>query len=99
MKKGPERFLRVLFGTSVAAVVIFSGAFTLYATTDLRTATLPVQFSLQKGVSLRSAAQQMESAGVLRHPRVFVGMSRLLGEAGNIKSGTYQIGEAITPYR
>lgn len=98
MKKGPERFLRVLFGAAVAVILAFCGAFAIYATTDLPAASLPIQFSLPQGSSLRSAAQQMERAGVLRHPRVFVAMARLLGEEANIKSGTYQLTEATTPY-
>lgn len=98
MKKGIERYLRVLFGVSVAAVLIFCGAFFLYATTELKTGPLPIQFSLKEGGSLRGATQQMERAGVLRQPRVFEFMARLLGEAGNIKPGIYEIDQATTPY-
>ena len=96
--KGFERFLKALFGICVAAVLVFCGAFLLYATTVQPAGPLPSQFSLQQGGSLRSAAREMERAGVLQHPRVFVAMARLLGEAGNIKSGTYQVTEATTPY-
>jgi UPF0755 protein len=96
--KGFERLLKALVGFSIAAVVVFCGAFLLYAHTTQPAGPLPIQFSLQQGGSLRSAAREMERAGVLRHPRVFVAMARLLGEAGNIKSGTYQIIEATTPY-
>jgi UPF0755 protein len=98
MKQGFERFLRWLFGTSVAAVVIACGVSALYVTSDLRTGPLPIQFSLQQGDGLRSAATRMEQAGLLRHPRVFVVMGRLLGEAGNIKPGNYAIDRALTPY-
>jgi UPF0755 protein len=35
---------------------------------------------------------------VLRHPEVFVTLARLLGEAGNIKAGSYEIDRPITPY-
>jgi UPF0755 protein len=99
MKQGAERCLRILFGTSIAAVVAFCGAFAFYAMTEVETGPLPLQFDLRSGSSLRSAAQQMERAGVVRHPELFVVMGRLLGEAGNIKAGNYEISDPVTPYR
>lgn len=98
MKKGVENPLRILFGALVASAVIFCGAFAYYAMTRLETAQLPIQFSLKAGSGLRSAAQQMERAGVLRHSELFVVMARLLGEAGNIKAGNYEIEAPLTPY-
>jgi len=48
---------------------------------------------------LRGAAQDMERAGVLRDPERFIAMARLLGEAGNIKAGNYELTEPVTPYQ
>ncbi len=98
MKTGVDNPLRILFGALVAGAVIFCGGFAYYALTRLETAHLPLQFSLKAGSGLRSAAQQMERAGVLRHPELFVVMARLLGEAGNIKAGNYEIEAPLTPY-
>lgn len=94
-----EHLLRAVFGTALAGVVLFCGAFAWYATTQLATAPLPLQFDLRPGSSLRSAAKQMKRAGVLRHSRPFIAMARLLGEAGNIKAGNYEINEPVTAYR
>jgi UPF0755 protein len=99
MMKGIERALRLLFGVLVAGAVIACGAFAWYANTEIEPATLPLQFSLRTGSGLRSAAQQMARAGALKHPERFVAMARLLGEAGNIKAGNYEIDARITPYR
>ena len=99
MIQGPERFLRILFGASVAGVVVFCGAFTYYATTEVVPASLPVALSLKTGIGLRGAARQMEQAGLLRHSELFVVMARLLGEAGNVKAGSYEIDGPITPFR
>jgi peptidoglycan lytic transglycosylase G len=94
-----ERLLRTAFGTALAGVILFCGAFTWYAATELATEPLPLQFDLRPGSSLRSAAKQMKRAGALRHARPFVVMARLLGEAGNIKAGNYELNEPVTPYR
>jgi UPF0755 protein len=99
MRTGAERFLRALFGLSVAGAIVVCGAFGYYATAEMATGPLPLQFSLKAGSGLRSAANQMERAGVLRHSDLFVIMGRLLGEAGNIKPGTYEIERPVTPYQ
>jgi peptidoglycan lytic transglycosylase G len=94
-----ERLLRAVFVTALLGVVTFCGAFAWYATAELATAPLPLQFDLRPGSSLRGVAKQMKRAGVLQHARPFVAMARLLGEAGNIKAGNYEITEPVTPYR
>ncbi|MBI3044391.1 MAG: endolytic transglycosylase MltG [Betaproteobacteria bacterium] len=99
MTKRVERILRVLFGASVAAIIITAGAFTYYAAGEIEIGPTPVQFSLRKGSSLRSAAQQMEGAGMLQHPALFIAMARMLGEAGNIKAGIYEVSGRVSPYQ
>ena len=99
MMKGIERALRVLFGTLIAGLALAGGAFAWYANTEIEMEKLPLQFDLKSGSGLRSAAQQMTRAGVLKHPERFVVMARLLGEAGNIKAGNYEIETRITPYQ
>lgn len=94
-----ERLLRAIFVTALAGVILFCGVSAWYATAELSTAPLPLQFDLRPGSSLRGAAKQMKRAGVLQHARPFVAMARLLGEAGNIKAGNYEIIEPVTPYR
>ena len=98
-KQKIERLLRVWFGAAVAGVALFCGAFAYYATTELDTKPLPLQFDLKPGSSLRGATQQMEQAGIVREPAYFVLMARLLGKAGNLKAGNYEINEPVTPYR
>jgi UPF0755 protein len=99
MTMGVNNPLRILYGALVTGAMILCGAFAYYALTPLETTPLPLQFSLTAGSGLRSAAKQMERAGVLRHPAPFVAMARLLGEAGNIKAGNYEIEAPLTPYR
>ncbi|MGH8702821.1 MAG: endolytic transglycosylase MltG [Burkholderiales bacterium] len=94
-----DRFLRALLGAAVALAVVSGAAFLGYATTELATAPLPLQFDLKPGSSLRAAAQEMERAGVLRGRERFVLMARLLGEARSIKAGNYEVSEPVTPYR
>lgn len=99
MKLGLERFLRILFGAAVLAVVVFCGGFAYYATSEIVPPSAPVQVSLASGTSLRGAARELERAGMLRQTEPFVVMARLLGEAGNVKAGSYEIEGPTTPFR
>jgi UPF0755 protein len=93
-----ERFLRATLGLGIAGVLVVFGVFVHYAATETVSGPFPIQFSLKAGSGLRSAANQMERAGVLKHSNRFVVMGRLLGEAGNIKPGIYEIDKPVTPY-
>lgn len=99
LNRRTHRFLRALLGAAAALVVVIGCAFVWYATVELATAPLPLQFDLRPGSSLHAAAQEMERAGVLREPERFVLMARLLGEAKNMKAGSYEVSEPVTPYR
>lgn len=68
-----------------------------YAHQPLTPKVTPLPFSLKTGSSLKAVAQQMASAGALDRPEPFVLLARLLGEAGNIKAGSYEIDGPVTP--
>src|SRR5687767_7699616 len=77
-------------------------AFTLwlfgYSFIPIEVREVPLQFSLQKGSSLRSATRQMQTAGVLDSPWQFELLARLSGDAGRIQAGNYELTGAITPF-
>lgn len=97
MKKTIERRLKYLL--LIAAVGTISAAAWLagYAHTEFRPARMPLQFDLRTGSSLKSAAQQMVNAGVLGNAAPFVILARLLGAAGKVKAGNYEVGGPISP--
>jgi len=99
LSRRTDRFMRALLGTAAAAAVIFASAFAWYATAVIPTAPLPLQFNIKPGSTLRGAALEMERAGALRRPALFVLLGRLLGETRNIKAGNYELSEPVTPYR
>ena len=83
----------------MAAGMVAAGAFAWYLASPHAPPSLPLQFNLKPGTTLRGAAQEMGRAGALRHPEVFVLMGRLLGTAGRVKAGNYELTEPATPYR
>jgi UPF0755 protein len=91
---------RRLAATALALVTGAAAAaswFAHYAYSDRVLPRSPLQFTLKFGSTLTSAARQMAAAGVLERPDVFVLLARMLGEAGNVKAGNYEVETAISP--
>ena len=57
----------------------------------------PADFSIKPGSSLRSATRQMVESGVELNVWQFTLLGRMLGKAGTIKAGSYEIARGITP--
>lgn len=79
----------------IAVVVIGLAGF--YALRPLPFPQLPYEFSLKQGSSLKSAARQMQQAGVLPSDWLFVLLARGLGKAAQIKPGNYEIETPVSP--
>lgn len=77
--------------------VVVAGLAGFYALRPLSFSKLPYEFSLKQGSSLKSAARQMQQAGVLPSDRLFVLLARGLGKASQIKPGNYQVESAVSP--
>ena len=55
------------------------------------------EFSIKPGSSLKSATRQMVESGVDLNSWQFNLLGRMLGKAGAIKAGSYEVGRGITP--
>ena len=58
MREWAESFLRVLFVLCVVVSVGFCGGFAYYATSKMKGATLPLQFSLKSGKIGRASCRE-----------------------------------------
>jgi peptidoglycan lytic transglycosylase G len=86
-----------LLWLGVMLLAVCAAWFVGYAFTDLAIGK-PLQFSVKHGSSLRSAAHQMQAAGVIRSPRQFELLARIFGDANRIQAGNYEVSGAITPF-
>lgn len=68
-----------------------------YVATPLEMAQSPVEFEVPQGARLRTAAEQMEKAGIKVRRYEFELLARALGRARSVKAGSYWIGEPVTP--
>lgn len=86
---------RILAGL-LLLMLLTSGSVVYYAGSTVTPAKLPLEFTLNQGSSLTSVARQFEQQGLLDSPRAFVWLARLLGRAGLIKAGIYQLDHAVS---
>lgn len=87
---------RLLIWTLLLALAL-GGSLAYYALSPLSVATLPQEFDLRQGSSLKAAAHDLQEAGVLPQSWPFVMLVRLMGEAGDIKAGSYSLTHEISP--
>jgi UPF0755 protein len=77
----------------LAAVFLFAGWFAYHANAPVQLPTVPYEFSIKSGSSLRSVAKQLADSGVLHDTWSFVLLSRLMGYASLLKAGDYELTE------
>lgn len=91
------RWLFRLLGLGLACAMAFVGWMAYFAVTPLSMPTSPADFTIASGSSLRSAAGQIEAAGLPLSGWQFTVLGRALGKAAAIKAGSYQVETGITP--
>ena len=93
------RWLLRLLGLLLAAALGFLGWMGYFATQPLVLQTSPLDFTVTAGSTLRSASRQIEEAGVAMPAWQFTLMGRALGKATDIKAGSYEVIQGITPMK
>ena len=81
----------------VLFVFIITAGLGYYAYRPLPLHTVPFEFSLKQGSSLKSAARDMRQAGLLELDWPFVWLARLLGKSAQLKAGNYEFEHPLTP--
>lgn len=90
-------FLRLSAVVGVLAVVLAAGGW-WYAWQPLKLATPVIDFTVQRGYTMRQAAATIVRAGVQVQPDLLYWIARLSGKAALIKAGSYEVHNGITPW-
>ena len=80
-------------------IVVLCGLAGYYVMMPLTLVQAPISFTLKPGSSLKSAAHQMSEAGVLQLELPFTLLARALGKAQQLKAGSYELTQPVTPLR
>jgi UPF0755 protein len=90
------RTIKRLLVIVLLLAVLLASAIGYYVIRPLTFSTLPLEFSLNQGSSLKAAARQMQQAGVLSNDWMFVWLARMLGKSAQIQAGNYELETAVT---
>ena len=90
------RTIKRLLVIVLLLAVLLASAIGYYVIRPLTFSTLPLEFSLGQGSSLKVAARQMQQAGVLPRDWMFVWLARMLGKSAQIQAGNYELETAVT---
>jgi UPF0755 protein len=86
-----------LFLLLCIVLAALGGAVAWWANAPLQLREASVDFRIAAGSSLRSAAHQMQEAGVAVNPDLLALLARWRGVATAIKAGSYEVRQGITP--
>ena len=78
-------------------ILALGGYAAWYALTPLDAARYPAEFQVARGSGLRSTARQIEAGGIPLGRIRFELLARGLGKSRDIKAGSYELTQAITP--
>lgn len=89
--------LRLLIAAAVL-VGLLAAAAAWYAHRPLPLARPAVDFTVQRGFTMRQAAAAIETAGVAVSPRALYWLARVTGKADKILAGSYEVHTGVTPW-
>ena len=80
-----------------AQAIALGGWFAWFLNTPLKLKQLPQVFTVRQGSTLKAASRQLYNQGVLPEPWSFWLYARVMGMGREIKAGSYQLTEPVTP--
>ncbi|PWB57636.1 MAG: endolytic transglycosylase MltG [Nitrosomonadales bacterium] len=91
--------IKKLFRLFVLALLLVAGWVIYFVATPLQLPSMPYDFTLKHGSSLRGVSRQLVDANVLKEPWTFTVLVRVLGKAGELKAGNYYLEKNPTPFQ
>jgi UPF0755 protein len=89
--------LKFLFVSLLLGALALGGYAVWYVGSPLQVASLPLEFEIPPGTGFRGATEHLENAGVQVRPLEFELLARALGREREIKAGSYEPSQAVTP--
>ncbi len=90
-------WIKRIFLIALCLALLVTAGLGWYALSPVALRADPADFSIKSGSSLRSATRQIIESGVQLNDWQFNLLGRLLGKAGTIKAGSYEVGGGVTP--
>ncbi|MDH4286591.1 MAG: endolytic transglycosylase MltG [Gallionella sp.] len=85
-----------IFAWMMLFALLATAGFGYHVYQPLMLPAAPFEFALKPGNSLKSAARQLNQAGLLDQDATFVLLARVLGKSGTIKAGNYVLERPVS---
>ncbi|MDH4216980.1 MAG: endolytic transglycosylase MltG [Gallionella sp.] len=85
-----------IFAWMLLIALLATAGFGYHVYQPLALPAVPFEFALKPGNSLKSAARQLNQAGLLEQDATFVLLARMLGKSGTIKAGNYVLERPVS---
>jgi len=89
--------LKTLLALVVIGIAAAVGYGFWYVGSPVRIAKYPVEVEIPRGAGFRAALEQLEKSGVEVRRYEFETLARALGKVRNVKAGSYEISQPVTP--
>ena len=89
--------LKTLLTLVVLAVAAAAGYAAWYLGTPVRIRQYPIEVEIPRGAGFRAALEQLEKSGIALRRREFELLARAMGKERQIKAGSYEIAQPVTP--
>ena len=89
--------LKTLFSLVVIALAAAAGYAAWYVGSPVTIRQYPVEVEIPRGAGFRAALEQLEKSGVKVRRYEFELLARALGKARQVKAGSYEIAQPLTP--
>ena len=89
--------MRRIFTLLILLMLLATAGLGYYLNRPLSLPETPFVFDLKQGSSLKSAARELQQAGLLQQDWSFVWLARLLGKATHLKAGNYVLEQPVSP--
>lgn len=87
-----------LISFTILVIAGFAGWLAWFALMPVSLVKSPLEFEIRAGTGLRGAASDIAKAGVEFPSWQFSWLGRFTGKAGEIKAGSYQVSQGVTPW-
>jgi UPF0755 protein len=89
--------LKTLLGFLALVAAVAAGYAAWYLGSPVRIGKYPVEVEIPRGAGFRTALEQLEKSGIAVRRHEFELLARALGKERDIKAGSYEILEPVTP--
>jgi UPF0755 protein len=89
--------LKTLLGFVLIVVAVAAGYAAWYLGSPVRIGKYPVEVEIPRGAGFRTAIEQLEKSGIAIRRTEFELLARTLGKERDIKAGSYEISQPLTP--